>query len=602
MISNGSSEPAPAAAAASSLPAKAAASSSPSPASIASYSSWREHQANKKRPSDAIIPFPIFCVAWLPLCLQPDAPSSHRGTILFGGGGGKKGTGVESGVVVCSALSTAASAAAASSASSASSSSPIELLPVGFLSTHDAIVMHLQPHPLFRELSAAMGSGSAIVQCDDSRHELRALQAVQTDWSREQAAQSQAVSPSGDLLATGGEDRVIRLWRYSDLELLAVAGGEADRHRDMVLSLDFSADGSLLASCGGDGSLKLWDVAALHREMAAYSTSAAASSRPASSAASPPADGHAALSAPLLCNVTLRVEKGQSCKFQGCRFVGGVRLQMQETKEAEQQNANADEKTTEAAALRRRRAAGGDAVQPRSSASASAGASPFSSSLPEQLIAIANLVSRTKPANRLISVLIPPRRTSAAAASASSSASPAAALAALPDPPFPILHSTSVGRAQLIQLAACPPLSASSSSASPPPPVIAVADNDGAVFLYSASASAFSLLSSHPRCHNLPATGLAFSPCSRYLVSASADRTFRFFDVDAARRRGGQGGGSDRVMLLLLLLLLLCAVTLAALLWSVGDTTEERLEALAAAFELTRRWLFGSDGSVRRRH
>ncbi len=77
-----------------------------------------------------------------------------------------------------------------------------------------------------------------------------------------------ALSPDGQLLATGGTDGVIKLWDLATRRERATLPG----HRDVVMALAFSADGQLLASAGGregrPGEVKLWDVAA-RRELTA---------------------------------------------------------------------------------------------------------------------------------------------------------------------------------------------------------------------------------------------------------------------------------------------------------------------------------------------
>lgn len=63
--------------------------------------------------------------------------------------------------------------------------------------------------------------------------------------------------PDGQVLATGGADRAVRLWDVGGRRPLGqlLAG-----HRDHVRGLVFSPDGRLLASASIDGSVILWDV------------------------------------------------------------------------------------------------------------------------------------------------------------------------------------------------------------------------------------------------------------------------------------------------------------------------------------------------------
>src|SRR5262249_59627190 len=69
--------------------------------------------------------------------------------------------------------------------------------------------------------------------------------------------QDVAFSPDGKLLATCGYDRLIKLWDP--------ATGKEVRtlkdHSDAVYSLAFSPDGKLLASGAADRAVKVWEVA-----------------------------------------------------------------------------------------------------------------------------------------------------------------------------------------------------------------------------------------------------------------------------------------------------------------------------------------------------
>jgi WD40 repeat protein/serine/threonine protein kinase/Leucine-rich repeat (LRR) protein len=66
-------------------------------------------------------------------------------------------------------------------------------------------------------------------------------------------------SPDGSLVASGGDDYTVRVWDASTGELLKTFEG----HKDNVRSVAFSPDGSMLASGSVDTTVKIWDVSAL---------------------------------------------------------------------------------------------------------------------------------------------------------------------------------------------------------------------------------------------------------------------------------------------------------------------------------------------------
>lgn len=68
-----------------------------------------------------------------------------------------------------------------------------------------------------------------------------------------------AISPDGKFLATGSEDKTIRVWSIPDGRCLAVLGG----HLEHVTGVAFTPDGRRLASSCHDGAVRVWDASNL---------------------------------------------------------------------------------------------------------------------------------------------------------------------------------------------------------------------------------------------------------------------------------------------------------------------------------------------------
>jgi WD40 repeat protein len=64
-------------------------------------------------------------------------------------------------------------------------------------------------------------------------------------------------SPKEQLIASAGDDNIIRLWDIKNLEEIT---SPLVGHYNSVLALDFSPQGHLLASAGGDGTVKIWGI------------------------------------------------------------------------------------------------------------------------------------------------------------------------------------------------------------------------------------------------------------------------------------------------------------------------------------------------------
>ncbi|KAL4067061.1 WD40-repeat-containing domain protein [Scleroderma yunnanense] len=64
-------------------------------------------------------------------------------------------------------------------------------------------------------------------------------------------------SPDGKLLATGAEDKQIRIWDIAKKRIVNIFDG----HQQEIYSLDFSHDGRLIVSGSGDKTARIWDMA-----------------------------------------------------------------------------------------------------------------------------------------------------------------------------------------------------------------------------------------------------------------------------------------------------------------------------------------------------
>jgi WD40 repeat protein/tRNA A-37 threonylcarbamoyl transferase component Bud32 len=69
-----------------------------------------------------------------------------------------------------------------------------------------------------------------------------------------------AISPDGQLVASGSNDNTVKLWQIATGKLVRTLGGWFSGHSSMVNAIAFSPDGDLLATGSWDDTIKLWQV------------------------------------------------------------------------------------------------------------------------------------------------------------------------------------------------------------------------------------------------------------------------------------------------------------------------------------------------------
>src|SRR5207245_516128 len=79
-------------------------------------------------------------------------------------------------------------------------------------------------------------------------------------------------SPDGLVLASGSADKSIRTWNLAEKDAKKV-GDKLGDPKDTIYGVAFGKNGELLASCGNDGLVKLWDLK-MRKEVRAIDTNA----------------------------------------------------------------------------------------------------------------------------------------------------------------------------------------------------------------------------------------------------------------------------------------------------------------------------------------
>lgn len=118
------------------------------------------------------------------------------------------------------------------------------------LTEHDSRVTDIKMHPFRHSLITTSSFDGTFVLHDDGKMVLR------QETGHEQVYRI-AFHPEGGLMATCGLERGIRLW---DLRSGRAVMTMKKAHAKDVLGVEFSGEGRFLASCGGDNVVRIWDI------------------------------------------------------------------------------------------------------------------------------------------------------------------------------------------------------------------------------------------------------------------------------------------------------------------------------------------------------
>lgn len=73
------------------------------------------------------------------------------------------------------------------------------------------------------------------------------------------------IHPRGEWIATGGSDRTLRLWKWTDGRPEEKPAHQVAAHDGWVEAVAFSPDGNTLATAGADRAVKIWDATEVGR-------------------------------------------------------------------------------------------------------------------------------------------------------------------------------------------------------------------------------------------------------------------------------------------------------------------------------------------------
>ncbi|ODV76934.1 WD40 repeat-like protein [Suhomyces tanzawaensis NRRL Y-17324] len=106
------------------------------------------------------------------------------------------------------------------------------------------------------DAAAKTGATNGDAKNGDAGAEAAAAAAATAAANGDLYIRSVCFSPDGKLLATGAEDKLIRIWDLQSKKIIKILRG----HEQDIYSLDFFPDGNRLVSGSGDRTVRIWDL------------------------------------------------------------------------------------------------------------------------------------------------------------------------------------------------------------------------------------------------------------------------------------------------------------------------------------------------------
>jgi general transcriptional corepressor TUP1 len=120
---------------------------------------------------------------------------------------------------------------------------------------HESVVCCVRFSQDGKYVATGCNRSAQIFDAHDGR-KICELQDTQAEKEGDLYIRSVCFSPDGKLLATGAEDKRIRVWEIASQRIRNTFDG----HEQDIYSLDFAKNGRLIASGSGDKTVRLWDI------------------------------------------------------------------------------------------------------------------------------------------------------------------------------------------------------------------------------------------------------------------------------------------------------------------------------------------------------